>query len=145
MDTPKNRSSRSLPLLVWFTRQILSVSRVPSSGRVPHAYKSAGSVQLERTDSYIRASLQRCREREGEAKTASAAGSAQPLKRVCVAAYGGTPEGMPRYESIASNGTTTNLSHKSAPYIDNSPFDRQTTAFAGKRFWRAPVGGISRH
>jgi len=32
-----------------------------------------------------------------------------------------------------------------APNIDNSPFDRQTTAFAGKRFWRSPVGGISRH
>src|SRR5579863_2487346 len=33
----------------------------------------------------------------------------------------------------------------SAPNIDNSPFDRQTTAFAGKRIWRASADGVSRH
>jgi len=26
--------------------------------------------------------------------------------------------------------------------VDNSLWYRQTTAFAGKRFWRAPVGGV---
>ena len=28
-------------------------------------------------------------------------------------------------------------------HIDNSPFHRQTTAFAGKRFWRAPASGFA--